>query len=166
MAAGSIVAFLRTRGYAMAPARRARLVSLSVWQIIVVEHAARRIAAADDPSDPTIVQVDDADVAGFIDAYAARLPPEMRKDFVRFLAYLEHVAPLGLGWATRFSRLGPADQDRVLASLEASTTPLLRAGFAGLKALVFMGYYRDPRTWKLLGYAGPRVNRPADGWWR
>ena len=43
---------------------------------------------------------------------------------------------------------------------------LLRGAFDGLKSLVFMGYYRDPRTWRILGYDGPRVNRPDEGWWR
>ncbi|MBL8609283.1 MAG: hypothetical protein JNL38_18280 [Myxococcales bacterium] len=41
---------------------------------------------------------------------------------------------------------------------------LLRGGFAGLKSLIFMGYYRDPRTWAILGYDGPRVGRPERGW--
>jgi hypothetical protein len=49
--------------------------------------------------------------------------------------------------------------------MEASDETLLRGGFAGLKSLVFMGYYRDPRTWKILGYAGPWVGRPERGWW-
>jgi hypothetical protein len=52
----------------------------------------------------------------------------------------------------------------VLASVEASSSDLLRAGFDGLKSLVFMGYYRDPRTWGILGYDGPLVNRPRGGW--
>jgi hypothetical protein len=26
-----------------------------------------------------------------------------------------------------------------------------------VKAALFMGYYRDPRTWSILGYEGPRV---------
>jgi hypothetical protein len=52
----------------------------------------------------------------------------------------------------------------VLASLEASSSDLLRAGFDGLKSLVFFGYYRDPRAWRLLGYDGPLVRRPAGGW--
>ena len=67
--------------------------------------------------------------------------------------------------SARFTRLSPGDQDRVLASLESSDQDLLRGGFEGLKALVFMGYYRDPRTWKILDYAGPMVSRPERGWW-
>ncbi len=92
------------------------------------------------------------------------LPEKVRTDLGRFLAYLEHVAPIGVGHASRFSRLAAAEQDEVLASLEASSIDLLRAGFDGLKSLVFFGYYRDPRTWRIVGYDGPLVGRPAGGW--
>jgi len=47
---------------------------------------------------------------------------------------------------------------------EGADTDLLRAGFDGLRSLVFMGYYRDARTWSIAGYDGPLVNRPAGGW--
>ena len=52
----------------------------------------------------------------------------------------------------------------MLAAIEASSSDLLRAGFDGLKSLVFMGYYRDARTWGILGYDGPLVGRPPSGW--
>ena len=164
VATGSVVAFFRTRGYAIAPERERTLVTLSVWQVVVVEHAARRITAPDAPGERSVPTSDDTDVAGFIDVYASRLPRDMQRDLLRFFAFLEHMAPLALKLGSRFSRLAPEDQDRVLASLEKADTPLLRAGFEGLKSLVFMGYYRDPRTWKILDYAGPWVNRPEKGW--
>jgi hypothetical protein len=160
---GSAVAVVRTRGYAL-PAGKA-LEGLSVWQFVVVQHAARRIAAADRPGDATIPSPDDADVASFVDAWVARMHASVRRDLGRFLGYLEHLAPVSAGMASRFSRLGAEDQDRVLAAVEASSSDLLRAGFDGLKSLVFMGYYRDPRTWRILGYDGPQVGRPEKGWW-
>ena len=83
----------------------------------------------------------------------------------RFVAYASSsVAPLREGLAARFSRLPAADQDRVLAATEASSSDLLRAGFDGLKSLCLMGYYRDPRAWSVVGYDGPLVGRPASGW--
>jgi hypothetical protein len=90
---------------------------------------------------------DDVDVAGFVDGWLSRMNGRVVRDFGRFLAYLEHVAPLGCGFMSRFTHLAPSEQDQVLSSLQASRSDLLRAGFEGLKALVFMGYYRDPRTW-------------------
>ena len=159
---GSAVAVVRTRGYALPVGRT--LVGLSAWQFVVVEHAARRIAAPDRPDDPSILSPDDADVAGFVDGWMSRMHKGMRRDLGRFLGYLEHLAPVAVGLGSRFSRLGPADQDRVLAGIEASSSDLLRAGFEGLKSLVFMGYYRDPRTWSIVRYDGPMIGRPRDGW--
>jgi hypothetical protein len=161
VATGSIVALLRTRGYVLPPERVGKLAILDAAQFTVIEHAARRIAARDRDDAPT---PDDVDVAGFVDRYVAGMHPRSRTDLFRFLTYVEQVAPLAAGHASRFTRLAPADQDRVLSRLESSDNNLLRAGFAGLKALVFMGYYRDPRTWKVIAYDGPRVGRPAAGW--
>jgi hypothetical protein len=159
---GSAVAIVRTRGYAL-PAGRT-LSGLSVWQFVVVQHAARRIAAPDRPGDPSIASADDTDVAGFVDAWVARMQPSVRRDLGRFLGYLEHLAPVAVGMGSRFTRLGPDEQDHVLAAVEASSNDLLRAGFDGIKSLVFMGYYRDPRTWSIMAYDGPTMGRPPQGW--
>jgi hypothetical protein len=159
---GSAIALVRTRGYEVSKERAAKLVALEPWQLIVVEHAARRIAAPDRDGVPT---ADTVDVAGFVDAFVAEMPSAVRRDLLRLLGYVEHVAPLAVGFASRFSRLTANDQDKVLEGMESSDQDLIRGGFAGLKSLVFMGYYRDPRTWGALGYDGPLVARPAGGWW-
>jgi hypothetical protein len=164
LAAGGVAA-VRTRGYVVPAEVAAKLEALSAWQYVVVQSVARRIAAPD-RDDAAIPTADDTDVAGFVDGYVARLPPAVRRDLLRALAFVEHLAPLGVGCASRFTRLAAADQDRVLASLESNGQDLLRGAFDGLKSLVFMGYYRDPRTWRILSYDGPRVNRPDDGWWK
>jgi hypothetical protein len=162
LGAGALLSVVRTRGYALDPKRR--LVVMSPWQFVVVQHAARRIVAPDRPGDPSIPTPDDLDVAGFVDGWMALLPAPVRGDLGRFLAVIEHVAPLGAGFASRFTRLAPPEQDAVLASLEASSVDLLRAGFDGLKALVLMGFYRDARAWPVVGYDGPLVGRPPSGW--
>ena len=162
---GGALAFFRTRGYELAPEREGKLASLSPWQFIVVEHAARRIAAPDG-GEGKVPSADDVDVAGFVDAYAAEMPDPLRSDLGKLLVYLEHVAPIGSGYVSRFSRLSPKEQDEVLSAMEASSIDDLRGGFAALKSLVFMGYYRDARTWKILGYEGPLVGRPRGGWER
>lgn len=154
-ATGSVVALVRSRGYEVAEEVRAKLVGLEPWQYVVVQHLARRVCAADEPG---VVTPDEADVAGFVDGYVANMAPRMRRDLGRFLGVIEQLAPAGLAMGSRFSRLGAADQDRVLASLESSSSDLMRGGFEGLKALLFMGYYRDARTWRVIGYDGPRVS--------
>jgi len=159
---GSVAAIARTRGYPR-PAGL-KLAALSPWQFAVVEHAARRIAAADRADDATIPSPDEVGVAAFVDQWTARLPENVRRDLGRFLAYVEHIAPLGMGCVSRFTRLAAGEQDRVLASIESSSIDLLRAGFDGLRSLVFLGFYRDPRTWSIVGYDGPLVGRPLSGW--
>jgi hypothetical protein len=159
---GGAIALVRTRGYTLSGDRK--LAAFAPWQFVVVQHAARRIVAPDRTDDASIPRADDLDVAGFVDAWVARLPDAVRRDLGHFLGYLEHLAPVGAGFASRFTRLAPAEQDRVLASLEASSADLLRAGFDGLRSLVFLGYYRDARTWKIVGYDGPLLGRPPRGW--
>lgn len=163
VALGSAVALVRTSGYDDdVPRERARsLQSLDVAQYVFVQHAARRIAAPDRDGDGAIPSADATDVAGFVDAYVSKMHPTVRRDLFRLFAYVEHIAPLRSGLRRRFTSLGPADQDRVLAALESADEGLLRGGFEGLKALVFMGYYRDPRTWSILGYDGPTLKSGA-----
>ena len=160
--AGSVVAVARTTGYPLRPGLK--LAVLAPWQFVVVERAARRIVAPDREGDASIPSPDDLDLAAFVDKWTAHLPRSVRRDLGRFLAYVEHVAPVRAGFMARFTRLDAERQDRVLASIEGSSSDLLRAGFDGLRALVFLGYYRDPRTWGIVGYDGPLVGRPPSGW--
>jgi hypothetical protein len=153
-ATGSVVALVRSRGYEVADGVRIKLIGLEAWQYVVVQHLARRVCAADEPG---VVTPDEVDVAGFVDGYVANMAPRMRRDLGRFLGVIEQLAPAGLAMTSRFTHLEAPDQDRVLGSLEASSSDLLRGGFEGLKSLLFMGYYRDARTWRVIGYDGPRV---------
>ncbi|MGH7270881.1 MAG: gluconate 2-dehydrogenase subunit 3 family protein, partial [Polyangiaceae bacterium] len=155
-------AMARTSGYR--PGTDRRLAAVSPWQFAVLQHAAKRIAAPDRPQDGSIPSADTLDVARFVDGWMARMPERARRDFGRFLLVVEYAAPLRLGFASRFTRLSPARQDEVLAALEASWSDLLRAGFQGLKSLVYLGFYSDRRSWSVIGYDGPRVGRPAAGW--
>lgn len=160
LAASTTVAVVRTRGYDVPKDVAERLRVLSPWQYVVLAAIARRIAAPD-VDDGSVPTTDEVDVAGFLDGYLEKLPDPLRRDFLRLLAFVEHLAPVACKLASRFSRLGAADQDRVLAWLESNREGLLRGGFDGLKSSVFMGYYRDPRTWKIVGYAGPFVKKGA-----
>lgn len=162
MLVGSGFAVVRTRGYDMASERERSLVSFAPWQALVFDALARRISAPDEVGDAP--SADDVGVTAFVDKFVASMHPAMRRDVLRLLGFVEHVAPLLAKRAARFSRLGASDQDAVLRALEASDENVLRGAFSGLKSLVFMGYYRDPRTWKLLAWPGPLVGRPPGGW--
>src|SRR4051812_18444112 len=84
LAASGAIALVRTRGYDVPADRAASLKALVPWQLVVVEHLARRIAAPDRDDaaagEPAILTPDDADVAGFIDAYIAQMPPRLARD--------------------------------------------------------------------------------------
>jgi hypothetical protein len=97
------------------------------------------------------------DAALFADGYVAELPRKDRRDLLRFIVYLEHVAPLAAGYRARFTALDAHAQDDVLESLERSDSPLLHTGFRALRDLAFMAFYRTPSSWTGLGYPGPRI---------
>jgi hypothetical protein len=123
-----------------------RLRSLQPWQYVVAEAVGGRIT-----------HPESAEVGRFVDGYLSDLPPTDRRDLIRVLTYIEHVAPLLEGRLRRFSQLSAEVQDRVLRGVESSSSDLLRAGFQALKALAFMALYRREESWPSLGYAGPVV---------
>ncbi len=77
--------------------------------------------------------------------------PSVRRQFAVFLGVLRW-APL-LRFGGSLDRLTPERQDAVLRWFEDCPVSLLRKGFWGLKAMVFMGYYGQPETNQLVGYA-------------
>ncbi len=158
---GGVIAVVRSTGYELPLVRRGRLVVLSASEFSVLDAVARRMCAA--PAELVAPSVDDVDVVGFIDRFVATMNETIRTDLFRFLSVLEQLCPLLIGSVTRFSKLDPQSQDSVLAKLEAHDDGLLRGAFSGLKALIFMGYYRDPLTWPLLRYDGPTIARAAGG---
>jgi hypothetical protein len=159
-ALGGAVAVVRTGNYGVSPDARTALRVLVPWQYVVVRAVARRMVAADHTQG--VPSPDEVGVAEFIDGYLVEMRPALRRDCLRLLRYVEQLAPFGSGFAGRFTELSPSEQDEVLAGLEASRFDQLRAGFQALKSLVMMGYYRDDRTFSILGYGGPFVpDRPG-----
>ena len=154
-ALGGVVALFRTAGYEGLPRTAAQLRVLAPWQYVVVRTVARRMVAADRAEG--VLSPDEVGVAEFVDGYLVEMRPRLRRDLFRMLRYLEQLAPLGSGFAGRFTDLEPKEQDEVLLALEASRFDQLRAGFQAIKSLVMMGYYRDARTFAILGYGGPFV---------
>ncbi len=88
---------------------------------------------------------------GIIDGALQDRPASVRRKFATFLGVLR--------WAPvpRFGRpfeLLPVERkDAVLRWFEDCPVSILRKGFWGLKAMVFMGYYGQPETNELIGYA-------------
>jgi D-cysteine desulfhydrase len=142
------------QGYAIDPATAGRLRALSPKEYVVMQAVARRVVAADAPDAPS---ADSVDVAGAVDVYVAKLPPAVQKDVRALLQLVEHGSSLFRGGTTRFTHLSPAEQDATLADWQHSRLTVRRRGFQALRTLAFVGYWRDDRTWPLLGYSGPML---------
>lgn len=83
------------------------------------------------------------------DALAGRSPALCRQfnlflNLLRWLPALRYGAPL--------DHLPPERQDSVLRWFQGAPIPLIRKGFWGLKALLFMGFYGRPGVGERLGY--------------
>jgi hypothetical protein len=99
----------------------------------------------------------DLDLAGearffhIIDEALQAREPSVRRQFGVFLGVLRW-APL-IRFGSPLDRLSPERQNASLRWFEDCPVSLLRKGFWGLKAMVFMGYYGQPETNELVGYA-------------
>ena len=87
------------------------------------------------------------------DAIAAR-PPAMQRQIGLFLTVLRWL-PL-VRYRAPLDRLHPGQQDEVLRWFQDNPVPLVRKGFWGLKALIFMGYYGRAGLGPDIGYTPSR----------
>ena len=88
---------------------------------------------------------------GIIDEALQDRPASVRRQFAIFLGVLRWASLARYG--SPFDKLRAERQDAVLRWFEDCPVSLLRKGFWGLKAMVFMGYYGQPETNELVGYA-------------
>jgi len=103
-------------------------------------------------------------VGEFFDTFVAASDPSIARDCRALIGFVEHAWPFACGELHRFTSLPSERQDALLTQMESSSIELVRGAFHSLKSLLMMGYWRDPRTWGVLRYDGPLVNRPPDGW--
>lgn len=124
------------------------------WTGEVLASWEAQVLAAAAPVLSGIAVPDGLTVAARVDRFLVSLPSPMRAEIHQLLALVEHgTTPLGL-WASRFTELGPEAREAFLVSL-AARGGLLAQAVRGLRDLVLLGTYQDPRTWAALGYRGP-----------
>ena len=107
---------------------------------------------------PEVSQLDDQGRGRFysiIDDALQNRDESVRRQFGVFLGVLRWASLIRYG--SPFEKLSPERQDSVLRWFEDCSVSLLRKGFWGLKAMVFMGYYGQPETNQAVGYA-PEVD--------
>ena len=156
--AGAVLVGRQVGGYVVDAATAARLRALSPKEYCVMQAVARRLLAADATDAPS---PDAVGVALAVDRYVAELPRPMQREIGALLQLVEHGATVFRGRATRFTRMSPDEQDATLRDWERSSLTVRRRGFQGLRTLAFVGYWRDDRTWPLLGYTGPLIVAPT-----
>jgi hypothetical protein len=142
----------RLTGYTIDARAAAQLRVLSPKEYSILAAAARRIVAPDGDDAPA---PDAVDCALAVDRYLLRLPPPLQRDVRALLLLFEH----GSSVSSRFTRMSPAQQDAALAAWESSSLTIKRRGFQALRTLAFLGYWRDERTWHVIGYTGPMLPR-------
>ena len=109
---------------------------------------------------PETAELDSAGMSrffGLIDEALLERPPSVRRQFGTYLGLLRW-APL-VRFGGSFEKLSDDRQDAVLGWFESCPVGLLRAGFWGLKVLIFMGYYGPPETNAVVGYSPERDGR-------
>jgi D-cysteine desulfhydrase len=99
------------------------------------------------------------EVARTIDAYLVGAPAAMVIEVHALLALVEHGTLLG-GELRRLTALSPADRAAFLTRLGGYPQPLPFAA-RGLRDLLMLGLYADPRTWPGIGYEGPLLGPEA-----
>ena len=88
---------------------------------------------------------------GIVDEALQDRRASVRRQFGIFLGVLRWV-PLAR-YGRPLDKLQAERQDAVLRWFEDCPVSILRKGFWGLKAMIFMGYYGQPETNEIVGYA-------------
>jgi hypothetical protein len=97
------------------------------------------------------------DVAGALDQELA-YHDASTVDGVRTLLHALESGFLGALFGERlrpFTRLRPADQDRILVSWRSSDLGVRRTAYKVLRSLTAGAYFASPATWRRIGYPGP-----------
>lgn len=160
-----------TRGYFADPEVLARLHVLDAKEYVIVSELFDVLLEGDTP-DSTATGLaaiawpthEDVDAIARFDTVLARLDAANRRDARLLLQALEHTMPRALGHRSRFSRLAAHERREVLEGMENHAIGLVRGAFSVLKGLAAMSYFASDGTWEPLGYDGPLVGRPREGW--
>lgn len=146
-AVGATAAFMahRLTGYTEITGWTGQELSAREAQVVA---AAAEVLVPLAPSGPSGVEV-----AANVDRFVATMRPEAQREVHLLFNVIEHLTPLGL-FASRFTRLEPAEREAFLSGLQARGGQLAQA-YRGIRDLCVMGYWQDPRTWDALSYLGP-----------
>ncbi len=144
LAAAAAAAVSRVTGYAPLPGWTGQV--LAPWEAQVLAAAAEVLSG--------VPEVDGLVVAANVDRFLVVMAPAAQAEIHQLMGLVEHgTTPLGL-WGHRFTNLPKDAREAFLLSLGARGG-LLAQAFRGLRDLVLLGTWQEPKLWPALGYKGP-----------
>lgn len=124
----------------------------------ILTQLVERLVETGEPDAPAVRETG---TVATIDALCRTLDPELTSVLPTALRLFEW-GPVLFDWRlSRFTRLDDAGKDASLHGWMTSRLPARRQGFLAIRNLALLGYYSQPETWPLIGYAGPLIS-PAE----
>ncbi|MBT3220165.1 MAG: pyridoxal-phosphate dependent enzyme [Proteobacteria bacterium] len=153
LAAGATLG-VRLTGYSRFPNWSGHV--LSRWEAEVVAAAAEALL----PNTPGEANIGPTveEVTVNVDRYLVGMPQPMLTEIHGLFGLLEHGTPMGCS-ITRLTRLTPAARLEFFEKLNGGPF-LIRCAVRGIRDLLMIGQYQDPRSWPATGYTGPMVSPP------
>ena len=124
----------------------------------ILTQLVERLVATGEPDAPAIR---DTRTIATIDALCRGLDPALTSILPTALRLFEWGPLLFDFRLSRFTRLDNDEKDASLRGWMTSRLPARRQGFLAVRNLALLGYYSQPETWPLIGYAGPLLS-PAE----
>lgn len=118
----------------------------------ILTQLAERLVDTGEPDAPVLRETQ---AIATIDALCRELDPALTSILPTALRLFEWGPVLFELRPSRFTRLDAAGQDASLRGWMTSRLALRRQGFLAVRNLTLLGYYSQPETWPLIGYAGP-----------
>lgn len=98
------------------------------------------------PDGPISVSGTEAGLVGYVGTYVSGMP-WARRALIRLLFLFIQLSPWLFGpRRSRFTRLSPADRQRALEEMAASTLYFRRIAFLSMRAIMTMGYFACPHV--------------------
>lgn len=124
----------------------------------ILTQLVERLVETGEPEAPAVRETG---TVATIDALCRGLDPALTSILPSALRLFEWGPVLFEFRLARFTRLDDAKKDASLRGWMTSRLAARRQGFLAIRNLALLGYYSQPETWPLIGYAGPLLS-PAE----
>lgn len=149
---GALGTLARLRAVPAPPVAAAGEAYFSTREREILAAVVERMVDTGDPAAPAVRETGTLET---IDRLVGSLDAEVSKPLRPLLLLLEWSPPVFDFRFSRFTALGPEEQDAHLDGWRRSRLGFRRRAFYALRNLAFLGYWTQEETWPLIGYAGP-----------